>query len=227
MKTTFFLGLIGLISISVGLTVFSLAWMRYSSLDSQGPYSYEVEYSDGVQTTDLGVSVRLNLSRFPDTWFFDEDKNVNLDVSMERHSGLVQSFSWRIFWVELFTFEDRAWHIVATGSDFLNTTESSNLRLHRSQDIPVGIVNLNYFESVDRAWFRISIMMEVRYNNTTYSFTFYTPQGEIGPVSILSPLYSPASLAIVSTAATALSGTIVRQLLGKRNQISKKTTLFS
>jgi hypothetical protein len=222
-KTTFFIVLVAIISIGIGFTVLGVASMRYSVLQFQGPYRYEVTFGEGTQAEDLGVAVNLNLSHFDGTWFVGEEENFILEVSAEKGSSMVQNFSWRIFWIELFTLREGRWHIVGHGSVFLNETEWSDLRLHRRQDVSVGIVNLNYLESVDKAWFRIGIMMNVYHNNTDYGLTFYTPMGEIGPVSILSPLYSPVSLAMISTATTALSITLARQLLGKTTLISKKS----
>ncbi len=226
-KTTFFIVLVAVISIGVGLTVLSVASLYYSALGSQGPNRYEVTFGEGIQAKDLGVVVQLNLTHFAETWFVGEDENLILEVSAEKNNNLVQNFSWSVFWVELFTFRDETWHIVAHGSAFLNESEWSDLSLHRHEDVSVGIVNLNYLESVDKAWFRIGIMMDVFCNDSNYDLTFQTPMGEIGPVRILSPVYSPLGLAAVSTATTALSTTLVHQLKGKTTRISKKPPSFT
>lgn len=220
MRTAFFVILVLIISISVGFLVFGLTNMRYMASESQGPYSYNVKFGDGIQAKGLGVMVRLNLSRFVKSWFVGEEKNVVLEVSAEKVSNIAQNFSWRIFWVELFTINDGKWHIVAHGSSFLNESAWSDSYLYKRQDVSVGTVNLNYLESVDKAWFRIGIKMDIYHNNTEYSLTLYTPIGEIGPVTILSPLYSPTSLAIIST--TTISTTLVNQLLSKTTLTSKK-----
>lgn len=233
MRTAFLIAVIALISISVGSTVLALANIYYSASESLGPYTYEVDFGEGIHSRDLGVLVNLNLSSFARTWFVSEQMNVVLDVSMEKQSSLVQNFSWRAFWVELFAFEDRVWQIVAHGSAFLDQVEQNSLRLERHQVLSVGIVNLHYFESVDEAWFRVGIMMDVRHSNTEYSLTFYTPIGEIGPISVLSPLYSPVSLATIFAAATtaltaAISPALARRFPSKSiTLMKKKSTIVS
>jgi hypothetical protein len=199
--------------------------MYYIASESQGPYDYNVRFSEGVEAKDLGVVVNMNLS-FVKTWFVGEKKDVTLEVSAENVNSAVQNVSWRIFWIELFTVEEGKWkNIVAHGSSFLNESESSNAYLHQRQKVSVDVVNLNYFESAPNAWFRIGIKMDVHYNNTEYSLTSYTPIGEIGPVAVLSPLYSPISLAAISSAAVAVSTTLASQLLGKATLISRKKPL--
>lgn len=201
--------------------------MRYLISESQGPYNYNVRFGKGIEAKDLGVVVNMNLS-FDKTWFVGEEKNVGLEVSAEKVSNAVQNFSWRIFWVKLFTGRD-VWgnwrDIVGSGSNFLDESEWSDSYLYKRQNVSVGVVNLSYLESVDKAWFGIEIMMSVFHNNTEYNFTFYTPIGEIGPVAVLSPLYSPISLATTSTATIALFATLTPQLLRKRTLVSKKKAL--
>jgi hypothetical protein len=170
---------------------------------------------------DLGVIVNLNLSRFAKTWFVGEKKNVILEASAEKSPNVVQNFSWRIFWVELFTLNDGTWYKVAHGASFLNETEWNDSRLYKRQDVSVSIVNLSYFESVSRAWFRIGIMMDIYNNNTEYSLTFYTPMENIGPVSVLSPLFSPMILATISAATIATTTTLACQLPDKTNPVFK------
>lgn len=208
MRTAFFVVLVLIFSTGIGFLVFSLVNMHYLISESQGPYSYNVRFGEGIEAKDLGVVVNLTLS-FDKTWFIGEEKNVSLEVSAEKVSNLVQNFSWRIFWIKLFTVKDGKWkNIVAHGSSFLDESEWSDSYLCNRQEVPVYTTNLNYLESVDKAWFEVEIMMEVYYNSTEYSFTFYTPTGEMGPVAVLSPLYSPLSLAAISTAITAASTSI-------------------
>ncbi len=224
-RTTLFIILVLIFSISIGSTVFVFANMHYMASETQGPYDYAVKFGEGIEAEDLGVVVNINLS-FTKTWFVGEEKNVALEASAEKVSSLVQNFSWRIFWIKLFTVKDGKWkNIVAHGSSFLNESEWSDSYLYRHQNVPVHITNLNYLESVDKAWFGIEIMMSVFHNNTEYSFTFSTPRSEIGPVAVLSPLYSPISLATISTATTALITTLTPQLLRKRTLVSKKKPL--
>jgi len=193
--------------------------------ETQGPYDYAVKFGEGIEAEDLGVVVNINLS-FTKTWFVGEEKNVALEASAEKVSGLVQNFSWRIFWIKLFTAKNGKWkNIVAHGSFFLNESEWSDSYLYKRQNVSVGVVNLNYLESVDKAWFGIEIMMSVFHNNTEYGFTFSTPRSEIGSVAVLSPLYSPISLATISTATIALSTTLTPQLLRKRTLVSNKKAL--
>jgi len=198
--------------------IYFLTNMHYATSGTQGPYSYNVNFGDGIQAKDLGVLVNINLS-FGKTWFVDEEKNVTLEISAERVSNIVQNFSWRIFWVDLYTLRDGRWHGVGVGSHFLELEtgrrEWSNSHLYKRQNVTVGIANLNYLESVDKAWFRIGIMMDIYHNNTQYSLTFYSPMGEIGPVAILSPLYSPIGLAISSAIATAVSTALMHQLVSR------------
>jgi len=195
--------------------------------ETQGPYDYNVKFGEGVQAEDLGVVVNVNLS-FAKTWLVGEEKNVGLEVSAEKVSNAVQNFSWRIFWVKLFTGRD-VWgnwrDIVGSGSNFLDASEWSDSYLYKRQNVSVGVVNLNYLESVYKAWFGIEVMMSIFHNNTEYSFTFCTPIGEIGPVAVLSPLYSPISLATISTSITAISTTLAGQLVGKIALISRKKPL--
>ncbi len=225
MRTAFFIVLVLLFSTGIGFLVFSLTNMHYLISESQGPYSYNVRFGEGIEAKDLGVVVNMNLS-FDKTWFVGEEKNVGLEVSVEKVSNLVQNFSWRIFWIKLFTVKDGKWeNIVAHGSSFLDEVEWSSSYLCKRQDISVHTTNLDYLESVDKAWFGIEIMMAVFHNDTEYSFTFYTPRGEMGPVAVLSPLYSPLSLAAISTATTALITTLTPQLLRKRTLVSKKKPL--
>ena len=225
MRTAFFVILVLIFSISIGFLVFGLTNMHYMASESQGPYSYNVEFGEGIEAKDLGVVVNMNLS-FVKTWFVGEEKNVSLEVSAEKFNSAVQNFSWRIFWIKLFTVREGKWkNIVAQGSSFLNESERSDSYLYKRQNVSVDVVNLNYLESVDNAWFRIEIMMDVYYNNTEYSFTFYTPIGEIGPVAVLSSLYSPISLATISTVIIAVSTTLAHQLLRKINLISRKKPL--
>jgi len=211
-----------IVSISVGSVVFALTDMHYKASESQGPYSYNVNFGEDNQAKDLGVVVNLNLSRFAKSWFVGEEKNVILEVSAEKSLNIVQNFSWRIFWVELFTFRDGSWHKVAHGASFLNESEWSDSRLYKRQDVSVSIVNLNYLELVNKAWFRIGIMMDMYYDNKEYSLTSYTSMGEIGPVTILSPLFSPISLAAIATTTIALPTTLAYLLLGKITSVSKK-----
>jgi len=180
-----------------------------------------VKLGEGIQAKDLGVTVNVNMS-FAKTWFVGEEKNVDLEVSAERVSRVVQNFSWRVFWIRLYTGGDvqgNGRYIVGSGSNFLNASEWSTSYLYKHHNIPVGIVNLNYFESVGSAWFGVEIMMQVYHNNTGYSFTFDTLTREIGPVAVLSPLYSSTSLATISTTTTAA--------IGLTYQLSTKTTLRS
>jgi len=218
LRTSLFIILVLLFSVIIGSTVFVFTNMRYMVSETQGPYGYDVKFGEGVQAKDLGVVVNVNLS-FAKTWLVGEEKNVGLEISAEKVSNIVQNFSWRIFWVKLFTGRD-VWgnwrKIVGYGSNFLNADEWNDSYLYKRQNVSVGVVNLNYFESVDKAWFGIEIMMSVFHNNTEYGFTFYTPIGEIGPVAVLSPLYSPISLATISTATIALFTTLTPQLLRKR-----------
>lgn len=221
-RTTFVTILILIISVGIGFLVFAFTNMLYMKSESQGPYSYDVNFDTGIRTKNLGVVVHLNLSHFAKTWFVGERKNVVLDASAEKVSDLVQNFSWRIFWVELWTFKDGRVHGVGHGSLFLNKSEWNDSYLYKRLNISVDTVNLNYLESVDKAWFEIEIMMNVYYNNTDYGFTFRTPRREIGPVTILSPLYSPISLAIISTAITAISTTVILEHSDKTILTSKK-----
>ena len=225
MRILLFIILVLLFSVSIGSTVFVFANMHYMVSETCGPYDYFVEFGEGIETKNLGVVVNLNLS-FSKTWFVGEEKNVALEASAEKVSSLVQNFSWRIFWIKLFTVKDGKWKdIVAHGSSFLNESEWSDSYLYKNQNIPVHITNLNYLESVDKAWFGIEIMMSVFHNNTEYGFTFYTPRSEIGPVAVLSPLYSPISLATISTATIALFTTLTPQLLRKRTLVPNKKAL--
>lgn len=223
-RTALFIILVLILSISLGFLVFGFANMHYMASEIQGPYDYNVKFGEGFEAKDLGVLVNVNLS-FVKTWFVGEEKNVGLEVSAEKFHSAVQNFSWRIFRIDLFTFREGKWRIVAYGSSFLNASEWSDTYLYKRQDVSVGSVNLNYLESVDKAWFRIEIMMGVYYNNTEYSFTFYTPIGEMGPVAILSPLYSSISLATISTATIAVSTTLAHQLLGKKTLRFRKKPL--
>jgi len=226
-RTAFFVILVLILSISLGFLVFGFTNMRYEASESQGPYDYNVKFGEGDQAKNLEVVVNVNLS-FAKTWFVGEEKNVGLKVSAEKVSNIVQNFSWRIFWVKLFTGRD-VWgnwrEIVCSGSNFLNASEWSDSYLYKRQNISVGVVNLNYLESVDKAWFKIEIMMDVYHNNTEYSFTFYTPIGEIGPVAVLSPLYSSISLAVISTTTIAVPTILAHQLLSKRTLRSNKKPL--
>jgi len=154
---------------------------------------------------------------FTKTWFVGEERNVALEASAEKVSNLVQNFSWRIFWIKLFNVRDgKQKEIVAHGSSFLNESGWSGSYLYKHQSVPVQTINLNYFESVNNAWFEIEIMMRVFLNNTEYGFTFSTSRSEIGPVVILSPLFSPISLAIISTTTIALLTTLPLQLTHTR-----------
>jgi hypothetical protein len=216
--------LVLILSISLGFLVFGFTNMRYMASETQGPYDYHVKFGEGIEAEDLGVVVNINLS-FVKTWFVGEEKNVTLEVSAEKVSDAVQNFSWRIFWVELWTLREGRLHGVGYGSLFLDEREWSNSYICKQLNVSVGTVNLNYLESVDRAWFGIEIMMSVFHNNTEYGFTFYTPRREIGPVAVLSPLYSPVSLAAISTVITAVSTTLAQQLLGRVTITSRKKTL--
>ncbi len=225
MRTAFLLTLVLVLSLGVGLSVFSLTSMHYTGSEIQGPYDYSVEFGEGIETKDLEVVVSMNLS-FEKIWFVGEEKNVTLEVSAEGVSSLVQNVSWRIFWIKLFSVEGGKWtDIVAHGSSFLDASEWSATYLHKRLSVPVNTVNLNYLESVDKAWFGIEIMMSVLHNNTEYEFTFYTPRSQIGPVAVLSPLYSPVSLATISTATVALFTTLAPQFLRKRTLVSSKKRL--
>ena len=189
--------------------------MHYMVSGSQGPYKYHVKLGEGIEAKDLGVVVNVNLS-FVKTWFVGEERKVSLQVSAEKFDGDVQNFSWRIFWVELFTVKEGRWKdIVAHGSSFLNEGEWSDTYLYKRQNVSVDVVNLNYLESAYNALFRIGIMMDIYHNNTEYSLTFYTPIGEIGSVAVLSPFYSPTSLGTISAVTTALLATLTRQLRDK------------
>lgn len=225
MRTAFFIVLVLIFSTSSGFIVFSFTNMHYMVSETQGSYDYNVKFGEGIEAKDLGIVVNINLS-FTKTWFVGEEKNVALETSAEKVSGLVQNFSWRIFWIKLFTVKDGKWkNIVAHGSSFLNESEWSNSYLYKHQNVPVHITNLNYLESVDKAWFRIEIMMSVFHNNTEYGFTFSTPRSEIGPVAVLSPLYSPINLAVISTAIMVIPTTLAHQLLRKKTLISRKKSL--
>jgi hypothetical protein len=230
LRTLLFIILVLLLSVSIGSTVFVFANIHYMVSETQGPYDYAVKFGEGIEAENLGVVVNINLS-FTKTWFVGEEKNVALEASAEKVSDLVQNFSWRIFWIDLFTVKDAKWKdIVAHGSSFLNEREWSDSYLFKRQNISVGVVNLNYLESVDKAWFGIEIMMSVFHNNTEYGFTFSTPRSGmhacmIGPVAVLSPLYSPISLATISTATIALFTTLTPHLLRKRTLVSNKKAL--
>ncbi len=225
MRTTLFIVIVLIFSISIGFTVFTFANTHYMVSETQGPYDYAVKFGEGIEAEDLGVVVNISLS-FTKTWFVGEEKNVALETSAEKVSGLVQNFSWRIFWIRLFTVKDEKWkNTIAHGSSFLNESEWSDSYLYKHQNVPVHITNLDYLESVDKAWFGIEIMMSVFHNNTEYDFTFSTPRSDIGPVAVLSPLYSPISLATISTAITAISTTLASQLLSKIALISRKKPL--
>jgi hypothetical protein len=227
LRTAFIVILVLIFSLSVGFLVFGFINMHYMASETQGPYDYNVKLGEGFQAKDLGVVVDVNLS-FPKTWFVGEEKNVGLEVSAEKVSNIVQNFSWRVFWVRLFTGRD-VWgnwrEIVGVGSNFLDASERSDSYLYKRQDVSVGVVNLNYLESVDETWFGVEIMMDVYHNNTEYSFTFSAPIGEIGPVVVLSPLYSPISLATIATSITSIFTTLVSQLQGKITLISRKKPL--
>jgi hypothetical protein len=224
-RTVTFIVVVSVFSISAGFLVFVLTNMYYMTSVSQGPYGYSVRFYDGVEAKDLGVVVNVNLS-YVKTLFVGEKKDVTLEVSAEKANSAVQNFTWRIFWIELFTVEEgRLNNIVAHGSCFLNKSESSEAYLYQRQKVSVGVVNLNYLESVNNAWFRIGIMMSVNYNGTEYSLTSYTPIGELGPVAVLSPLYSSISLAAVSSATIAASTVLVSQHLSRAALISKKKPL--
>jgi len=225
LRTALFIILVLLFSVSIGSTVFVFTNMRYIASETQGPYDYAVKFGEGIEAEDLGVAVNINLS-FTKMWFVGEEENVALEASAEKVSDLVQNFSWRIFWIKLFTVKDGKWkNTVAHGSSFLNESEWSDSYLYRRQNVFVHITNLNYLESVDEAWFGIEIMMSVFHNNTEYGLTFCTPRREIGPVAVLSPLYSPISLATISTATIALFTTLTPQLLRKRTLVSNKKAI--
>jgi len=218
MRTRFFVVLVLVVSASVGLLVYGFTYTRYGASESQGPYDYDVKFGEGTRAKDLGVIVNINLS-FAKTWFVGEEKNVDLEVSAEKISSVVQNFSWRVFWIKLYAGGDvrgNGREIVGFGSNFLNASEWSASYLYKHQSIPVGVVNLNYFESVDAAWFDVEMMMEVYHNDTDYSFTFHAPTREIGSIAVLSPLYSSTSLATISTAIVAA--------IGLTYQLSTKTT---
>jgi hypothetical protein len=79
-------------------------------------------------------------------------------------------------------------------------------------DVAMSAVNLNYFESAGEAWLRIGILMDVYYNNTEYSMDYYTPR-EIGPIAVVSALYSPIISAVLCAAVTTiLAVTISREM---------------
>ena len=215
-RTTLFIISVAVFSVIIGSTVFVFANMHYTGSETEGPYDYNVKFGEGVQSKDLGVVVDVNLS-FAKTWFVGEEKNVALEASAGKVSDFVQNFSWRIFWIDLFTVKDGEWkNVVAHGSSFLNEREWSDSYLFKRQNISVGVVNLSYLESVNKAWFGIEIMMSVFYNKTEYGFTFSTQGSEIGPVAVLSPVYSPINLAIISTATMAIFTTLTPQLLKKK-----------
>jgi hypothetical protein len=224
-----FIILVLIFAIGIGSLVFSFTNMHYAVSETQGPYEYNVKFSEGIEAKDLGVVVNTNLS-FAKTWFVGEEKNVTLEISAEKVSNMVQNFSWRIFWIKLFTVREGKWKdLVGVGSYFLELEtgrrEWSDSYLYKRRNVSVGIANLNCFQSVDKAWFGIEIMMDVYRNNTEYSFTFYTSIGEIGPVAVLSPLCSPLSLATISTATTAISTTLAYKLHSKITLISRKKPL--
>lgn len=221
MRTTIYVVLTLIFSIGVGSAVSLFTSLHYAFVETQGPFVYSVKYGEGGVAEDLGVEVTLNLS-FAKTWFIGEEKNVTFEASAEEASGLVHNVSWRIFSIRLYTVKDGKWeNIVAFGSLFLNESETSDTFLYKHQDISVSTANLNLWESVDTAWFRIGIMMGVFHNDTEYSFTFYTPRNEIGPVAVLSPLYSPISLATIATATTALCTTLPLHLLRKNRALQR------
>ena len=93
MKTAFFTILVLIISLSIGFLVFGLTNMHFMASESQGPYGYNVKFGEGIQAKNLGVTVRLNLSRFVKSWFIGEEENVVLEVSAEKVSNVVQNFS--------------------------------------------------------------------------------------------------------------------------------------
>ena len=105
MRTSFFVILVLGVSASLGLLVYGLTHARYVTPESQGPYDYDVKFGEGIQAKDLGVKVNVSLS-FAKTWFVGEEKNVDLEVSAERVSSIVQNFSWRVFWIKLYTGGD-------------------------------------------------------------------------------------------------------------------------
>lgn len=225
LRTTAFNVLVLLTSVSVGFLVFGLTNMYCIASTSKDPYSYAVYFYDDVRTKDLGVTLNVNLSNSAAVWFVSDEKNVVLDISAEKASSLVQNFSWRIFGIELDTIKDGHWHLVGVGHIFLNRSEWSDSYLYRHLNVSVDTVNMKYFESVGKAWFTVWINMNVCYNNTEYSFDFYTLR-EIGPVLVLSPIYSPISLAIVSSATTATCAVLLHQVLSQQSVFRFKKRPF-
>ena len=160
MRTLFLVTLVLIASISVGFLVFSLANMYYRAPQLVlGPYNYNIIFGEGIRAKDLGIIVHLNLSGIDKGWFVGEEKNVVLEISAEKIDNFVQNFSWKIFWIKLYALKDGNWKCVAHGSSFLNGDMWSNSRLYKRQNISVVTVNMNYFESVYKAWFKIGIMI--------------------------------------------------------------------
>jgi len=225
LRTTTFNVLALLISVSVGVLVFSLTNMSCMASTSKGPYSYDVYFHDGVRTKDLGVTLNINLSNSAAIWFVGDEKNVVFDISAEKASSLVQNFSWRIFGITLETVKDERWRRVGAGHIFLNRSELSDSYLYMRLNVSVDTVNMNYLESVGKALFRVWINMNVCYNNTEYSFDFYTLR-EIGPVLVLSPIYLPISLAVVSSATAAMCAVLSHQVLSQQSAFRFKKRPF-
>ena len=221
MKAASAVALILTISLGVGFTIFGLTNAIYAMTESQGPYSYDVVFYDGAQTKNLGVMVHLNLSNFAEVWFVGKPENVVLDVSAEKVSDLVANFSWRVFWINLWVFEGIDFRQVGFGSVFLDSEDSSDSYLHRHMNMSIETVNMNYLESAESVWFTVEIMMDVFYDNVEYSPSFHTPTKEIGPIAILSPLFSSISLTLISTSISAMIATAAFKLSRKGSKAVK------
>jgi hypothetical protein len=213
--------LAALMIIGVGSTVFVSTSSYYMRMGSQGLYSYEVYFNDGLHIKNLGVIVDVNVVSLPSTLFVGETKNMTLGISAENQSSIVENFSWSAFWVELSTSTSGRWILVAVGDYFLDGWESSSLLLNRQLDIPVRAVNLNYLESAGESLLRIKILMDVHYNNTEYSFDFYTPR-DIGPVAVLSPVFSPMILSVFCAGVTAILAVTVSRNRGVVQENKKR-----
>ncbi len=221
MKAAFAVALILTISLGAGFTVFGLTNAIYAKTESQGPYSYDVVFYDDAQTKNLGVIVHLNLSNFAGVWFVGKPENVVLDVSAEKVSDLVANFSWRVFWINLWVFERKDFRQVGFGSAFLDGEDSSDSYLHRHLDMSIETVNMNYLESAASVWFTVEIMMDIFYDNIDYGLTFHISMKEIGPIAILSPLFSSVSLTLISTSMSAMVATAAFKLSRKGSKAVK------
>lgn len=221
MKAAFAVALILTISLGLGFTVFGLTNAIYAMTESQGPYSYDVVFYDGAQTKNLGVMVHLNLSNFAEVWFVGKPENVVLTVSAEKVSDLVANFSWRVFWINLWVFKGKDFHQVGFGSAFLDSEDSSDSYLHRHMNMSVETVNMNYLESAASVWFTVEIMMDVFYDDIEYGLTVHTPMKEIGPIAIISPLFSSISLTLISTSTSTLVATAAFKLSRKGSKTVK------